>query len=146
MCCCVDGCQALKQLDLRDRTQTEIDVWMEEARVDAIIGSCALSLPSVKSGTRCYMAFVGACAYLHTMGPEALRVQCRVPDATGRKGKGYFPPVLETLLAWSTLFRSPGTLSNYLGYVKTSCLLVCAPTEVKLLQCLAAVNATTHLK
>ena len=113
MCCCVDGCQALKQLDLRDRTQTEIDVWMEEARVDAIIGSCALSLPSVKSGTRCYMAFVGACAYLRTMGPEALRVQCRVPDATGRKGKGYFPPVLETLLV--DVVPVPGDLEQLPG-------------------------------
>ena len=34
------------------------------------------------------------------------------------------------LLAWSTLFRSEGTLSNYLGYVQTACMLTKAPTDV----------------
>ena len=46
-----------------------------------------------------------------------------------RRGK-YFPPVLNDLLTWSTLFRSEGTFSNYLSYVRTACAIVDAPTEV----------------
>ena len=33
------------------------------------------------------------------------------------------------LLAWSTLFRSRDTFSNYLSYVKTACLCVHAPVQ-----------------
>ena len=44
--------------------------------------------------------------------------------------KRYFPPPVELLLAWSTLFRSAQTFSNYLGYVKTGCLIMNAATEV----------------
>ena len=33
--------------------------WLEEARLDAILGSCPYSLASVKSGLRCYLAFAG---------------------------------------------------------------------------------------
>ena len=42
----------------------------------------------------------------------------------------YFPPQLHLLMAWSTLFRSPGTWGNYLGYVKTGCLICNAPATV----------------
>ena len=37
--------------------------------------------------------------------------------------KYVLPPMLDDLLAWSIMFRSDGTLSNYLGHVKTACLL-----------------------
>ena len=42
----------------------------------------------------------------------------------------YFPPRLELLQAWSTLFRCAGTWQNYVGYLKTICLLVGAPMKV----------------
>ena len=67
--------QALRQLDFEGCSQSAIDVWMEEARIDAIIGSCALSLKSVKSGTRCYMAFVGAQASSRIPVPVFVRVE-----------------------------------------------------------------------
>ena len=57
--------------------------------------------------------------------------------------KVYFPPQLDTLLAWSTTFRSAGTLSNYLGYVKTGCLIVGASTEVGF--CLLTVTLLIHV-
>ena len=48
----------------------------------------------------------------------------------------FFPPSLRMLLAWTTIFRSGGTLRNYLGYVKTGCIIVgvstgasCKPTD-----------------
>ena len=44
--------------------------------------------------------------------------------------KRYFPPTIGALLAWSTLFRDGGTFRNYLGYVKTGCMLTNACTKV----------------
>ena len=44
--------------------------------------------------------------------------------------KRYYPPRLDALLAWSVLFRSGGTLRNYLGYVKTGCIMAGADTKV----------------
>ena len=46
--------QALKCLDMGAG-------WQENARQDAILDSCARSLPSVKSGLLAYAAFVGTC-------------------------------------------------------------------------------------
>ena len=44
--------------------------------------------------------------------------------------KRYFPPPLELLLAFAMDFRSPVTLKNYYGYIKTGCMLAGAPVEV----------------
>eukprot|EP00973_Karenia_brevis_P095548 12427906-Karenia_brevis.AAC.1 len=41
-----------------------------------------------------------------------------------------FLPNVRVLLAWSTVFRATGTWQNYLGYVKTGCLICEASTEV----------------
>ncbi len=51
--------EALKSLDLNSKSKAEMAEWMEEARLDAILGSCMLSLQSVKSGVRCFLAFAG---------------------------------------------------------------------------------------
>ena len=34
-----------------------------------------------------------------------------------------FPPEIDWLLAWASMFRCSGTFSNYLGYVKVGCLI-----------------------
>eukprot|EP00973_Karenia_brevis_P002444 329901-Karenia_brevis.AAC.1 len=39
-----------------------------------------------------------------------------------------FPPSLRALLAWSTMFRCAATFQNYVGYVRTACLLAGVPT------------------
>ena len=52
----------------------------------------------------------------------------------------YFPPPLGLLLSWSTLFRSGGTLRNYLGYVRTACLLENVSVEVGVLWALSGVS------
>ncbi len=44
----------LGQLSLDDRL-----AWVEKARLQAILGSCRLSIESLKSGVRCYVGFVG---------------------------------------------------------------------------------------
>ena len=89
-------------MQLQDMTSDERLDWTEKARVDAILDSCRLSLKSVRSGVRCYEAYVG------NVHPEVNRL---------------YPPRLDLLMAWSTLFRSPGTWANYIGYVKTACLV-----------------------
>jgi len=50
---------------------------------------------------------------------------------TGHHDSGIgIPPKLNVLLAWSTLFRNAATWKNYLGYVKTACMLTNAPVKV----------------
>jgi len=66
-----------------------------------------------------------------------------VTDSIHTGVKKYFPPKLEWLLAWSTLFRSEGTLGNYLGYVKTGCLLCKASVKVFDHQALGRAKAST---
>ena len=100
---------ALKRVMSTVKSEAEKNAYMQGARLDAILGSCLASLPSVRSGVRCYLAFA---------------------DAMGHKGGMYLPPRLDMLLTWSTLFRSVGTFSNYMGHVKTSCLLIGVSTDV----------------
>ena len=51
---------ALSRMHLDIRSDAEVAKWAEEASIDAILGSCARSLPSLRSGVRCYIAFAGA--------------------------------------------------------------------------------------
>ena len=53
---------ALESLDLSALSESAMAEWLETARLDAILGSCRLSLKSVKSGVRCFMAFAGKCS------------------------------------------------------------------------------------
>ena len=101
---------ALSNAGLDGASAAEVATWMSEARVDAILASCACSLPSLRSGVRCFIAFVNA-----TTPPGSWQ---------------YLPPNIEALLAWSTLFRAAGTFANYVGYLKTACLLAGRPVEV----------------
>ena len=50
---------ALCKLDLGSMSERERQVWIEKARLDAILGGVRLSMASLKSGLRCYIAFVG---------------------------------------------------------------------------------------
>ena len=63
----------------------------------------------------------------------SLSCSLHVPDRFGPVHKKYFPPPLNLLLSWTTLFRSGQTLRNYLGYVQTGCLLAGVPTTVGLI-------------
>ena len=42
----------------------------------------------------------------------------------------FFPPQRDIILAWSAMFRSGGTFRNYLGYVKTGCMVMNESTVV----------------
>ena len=118
---------AAKRLSFEDNGQRL--VWAEEARLQAILGGCKRSLASVRSGIRCYIAFIGVpvVPYVYTLGCACC---VSVADKAFPGTRRYFPPELDHLLAWSTMFQSTGTLSNYFSYVKTACLVVRASTEV----------------
>ena len=109
-------------------SQHEWSIWLEEARLHAVLGSCRSSIKSVKSGIRCFVAFIGVPSLVVLLRPFAF-VACA--DASGlKKGNSYFPLTIDALLAWSRCFRNSGTWRNYLGYVKTACLVVDASVEV----------------
>ena len=91
--------------------------WLANARVAAILGSCELSLPSVRSGCRCYLAFA--------------------EKVLGKSQARALPPLIDELLAWSCTFRCAETFSNYLSYVKVGTLLRGATTDVFQEQALA---------
>ena len=93
---------ARKHAGLENLTENGRLQWIENARVHAILDSCLLSKDSLRSGFRCYRAFA--------LEADPLRGKC-------------LPPKLNIILAWSTTFRSKGTFSNYLAYVRTICLL-----------------------
>ena len=96
-------CAALKRLKTDHIDVGSGQEWMKEAKLSAILGSCSASLKSVKSGVRCWSAF--AASALNMKGRE-------------------FPPSLDGLLMWSTLFRCSGTFGNYVNYVRVACLVL----------------------
>ena len=99
----------LKLLDVEEMGADVRLQWLEEARVNAVLGSCKHSLKSLRSGFSCFAAFA------RVADPGCVNV---------------IPPKLDLLLAWSTLFRSERTLGNYFGYVKTACLLYGVSVEI----------------
>jgi hypothetical protein len=58
----------------------------------------------------------------------------------------YFPPSLRALLAWTVLFRSASTLRNYLGFVKSGCMIAGVSTEVRNLACCRAALVAVQLQ
>ena len=101
--------KAMTALSKAVTSDEELLAWLQSARVNAIVGSCPKSLKSAKSGMRAWFWFY--------------RVFLR------RKGNA-FPPAIDDLLAWSCVFRHPGTFSNYVSYVKLGCELVGVSTSV----------------
>lgn len=83
--------------------------WCEMERARAILQPCAASLPSLRSGLRCWKYF-------------CLRVL--------NHAHVQLPPSANDVAAWSALFRCRGTFQNYLCYLKVGCLLVGADTGV----------------
>ena len=97
------GCGPRAAIDvaiIRSESAPSLQAWLDEARLEAILGSCPRSINYVKSGFRCYLEF-------------ARRV-CK--DVT-------LPPKLDYVLSYSLLFRNPDTFSNYLGHLRTACLV-----------------------
>ena len=120
---------ATQRLELHGMDVREKQLWIEGARIDAIVGNCRLSLASVKSGIRCYIAFAGRCLWSPPVNTGKL---CHsVPGACGVPAAKCFPPEVGILLAWAKTFRCARTYRNYLGYVKTGSMLLQAPVQVE---------------
>ena len=121
---------AVDTLSRINDTPREWGIWLEEARLHAILGACRGSIASVKSGIRCFVAFIGA-VFARRHVSWAGVASSSFADASGLKtGSRYFPPTVEALLAWSRCFRNSRTWQNYIGYVKTACLVAGEPVEV----------------
>ena len=101
--------QQLREFGLASMSQAQKDIFVEEARQEAIVGSCARSWDYTVSGFRSYLKFAGQVLPL---------------------GASLLPPKLRILLAWQRTFRSHGTYCNYLGHVKTACLVRGVSTQV----------------
>ena len=101
--------QQLWGFGLASMSQAQKDRFVEEARQEAIVGSCARSWDYTVSGFRSYLKFAGQVLPL---------------------GASLLPPKSRILLAWQRTFRSHGTYCNYLGHVKTACLVRGVSTEV----------------
>ena len=125
--------KALKRLGLDSMAPLQRSQWAEEARLCAVLGTMQFSMDSWKSGVRCYVAFVGehacvcACLCVRT-------IQSAFADACHPETKMYFPPKANLLVAWAMLFQNVNTLRNYLGFVKTGCLVV-GPRQQCVLDC-----------
>ena len=77
--------------------------WQELERTRAILQPCSNTLPQVRSGLRCYRSFCIK-LLLHE--------------------RAVLPPQAATLAAWAALFRCEGTFGNYIGYLRTGCMLL----------------------
>ncbi|CAK0889687.1 unnamed protein product, partial [Prorocentrum cordatum] len=93
---------ALAEAAARLRSPADAARWREEERVRAMLQPCARSLPSVRSGLKCWEAY---CIRM-------LKYPCM-----------QLPPACADLVAWSALFRCGETYANYCSYVKIGCLL-----------------------
>ena len=51
---------ALKEAHLGSKSEAEKDDWIQRARIKAVLGSCSLSMKSVRSGMLCHMSYIGA--------------------------------------------------------------------------------------
>ena len=83
--------------------------WLSSARAAALLGACPRSIASFKSGVAAWFAFAREALALH-----------------GRE----LPPSADGLLAWSLLFRSDQTFSNYVSHVKLACQVCGLPVDV----------------
>ena len=98
---------ALRELQCAELTDSGRTAWMEQARLAAVLGSCRLSIESVKSGLRAYVAFVGAppftWAWLHA-GLSFVHRPLRTGQAVLFPTKGRHPTGLEYAFQVCVLF------------------------------------------
>ena len=128
-----EGSTPLKALEIAKKeggTQEQRERFLASARQDAILGATAKSQKSVRSGVRCWMCFVGQLAQAAAL--RLVGMHCLLSDTYDPLLRRYFPPPIHLLVPWTTLFRSPGTQQNYLGYVKTGCILAGKPTQASI--------------
>lgn len=55
--------EAVAAMNFDSMTPPQCKRWLENARLTAMLGPCAKTIPSVKSGIRCYVAFASMLVY-----------------------------------------------------------------------------------
>ena len=96
----------------QEASSVALSDWVDNSRRAAILGSCPKSLRSVAAGIRSWEDYV----------EEVLKPAGRAQQT--------WPPSLNGLLSWCRTFRHPKTLSNYLWYARTGCLVAGADDTV----------------
>jgi len=110
------------------RSVAETAEWLEDARLEAILGSCRRSLPSVRC-VGCYLSW-RACVSVSCVLRAGITCYLEFVKSVKGGGVAAFPPKVEWIQAWGTMFRCSGTFANYLGYAKIGCLLAKVDTTV----------------
>ena len=94
-------------------------VW-RKARIAAVMGNCAKTKESFKSGR----ALVQGCilSRISCMCPAGVKSWISFAKMRYGREEHLLPPSLDGLLEWSNLLRCLGTFSNYVGHVRTACI------------------------
>lgn len=77
----------LEQLQLAAMRPAEQAVWFEHARVSAILGSSSRTLPSVRSGLKCYFGFAGHVMYALAVVYTSVCIQACAKKSLGSRQK-----------------------------------------------------------
>ena len=99
-------------------SEEEKELMWQRARIAAVMGNCAKTKESFKSGR---VSFIKRMVFIVAGCPG---VKSWIAFAHTRYGSAPqpLPPSLDGLLEWSNLFRCVGTFANYVGYVRTACV------------------------
>ncbi len=81
---------ALKKAALQNMSRGERKMWIEEARLDALLGNRTATLKALRSGVCCYMTFAG------TAGKQARRGRCFGVAAVIRSVHSWVEEILPT--------------------------------------------------
>ena len=87
---------SIKAAKLNNLSSEQKRARLENVVMETAVDSIKLSLPSYKSGLRCWLAFYG--------------------EMVG--GKRPLPPELDILLYWSRFFKNSGSFSNYVTHLR----------------------------
>ena len=98
---------------------------MANARMTAVMGSCPRSKDSFNAGRWPLASHVLVFECI-VVSPGVRNYMKFATQAFGDVSLG-FPPTLDSILAWSSIFRNVGTFSNYVGYVNGACLALDVP-------------------
>jgi len=92
---------------LEFKSDNDASTWLENRRIDAIIGASPSARDGILTAVRCSTAFV----------------------VTVRSKEPAFPPKVEMLQAWSAVFRYHRTFGNYVSLLKTACHILQVGTD-----------------
>ena len=94
-------------------------LWIKNAKVAAIIGSCPKTRQSFRSGDAFVSCSPCSC---HDSCMTGISNWIKFVEHLAGDRDLAFPPCLDHVIVWSHTFRCVGTFANYLGYLRSACL------------------------